>query len=243
MRVKILHIVLASILLLNGKYSFAQLDSNDSVFSYESTNDLILPSLDSAIQMAIRNNLLLRSQELVIEQRKTKYEVDKKLIQRALTFNSQYSYGNNSAVINNQLMNGVPYTAATASNFYSAGIFLNISAFQITARKKQLRLSQLDIELATEQFKQIQIRITQEVKQRYIELIKQRNIFQLRLEAVSSAKLAKEFAERDFQSGSKAMEALSNANEAFIKLSIAKEQSYAAYLMALYEFETLIGKK
>lgn len=222
---------------------FAQIDSTQSLFSTADSLDLTLPSMQDAIEMALQHSQLLHNQKLVIEQTKVKYSIDKKLIQRALTFNSQYSVGNNQAVINNQLLNGVPYTAATATNFYSAGIFLNISAFQITARKKQLEMSRMDIALAEDLLNQFRTRIKLEVKQKYTELIKQKNILKLRMEAVSSAKLAKEFTERDFKSGDKPMAALSNANEAYTKLSIALEQSYAAYVSALYDFETLIGKQ
>jgi len=242
MKTRFLHIMLAVFLQLTGVV-YAQIDSTKSLFDTADSLDLTLPSLEESIEMALAHSLLIHNQELVIEQSKVKFDVDKKLIQRALTFNSQYSIGNNQAVINNQLLSGVPYTAATATNFYSAGIFLNISAFQITARKKQLELSKLDIALAEDLLNQFQTRIKLEVKQKYTELIKQKNILKLRMDAVSSARLAKEFTERDFQSGDKPMSALSNANEAYTKLSIALEQSYAAYVSALYEFQTLIGKQ
>lgn len=223
--------------------AFAQVDSTQSLFDKADSLDLTLPSMQTAIDMALQNSLLIRNQELVIEQTKVKYDIDKKLIQRALTFNSQYSIGNNQAVINNQLQNGVPYTSGTVTNFYSAGIFLNISAFQITARKKQLEMSKLNIALAEDLLNQFRTRVKLEVKLKYTELIKQKNILKLRMDAVSSAILAKEFTERDFKAGDKPMAALSNANEAYTKLSIALEQSYAAYVSALYDFETLIGKQ
>lgn len=242
MKTKFLHIMLVVLLQLTSKV-IAQSDSLKSVFKTVDSLDLSLPSLNNAIEMALEKSQLINNQELVIEQTEVKYDIDKKLIQRALTFNSQYSIGNNQAVINNQLMGTTPYTSATATNFYSAGIFLNISAFQITARKKQLEMSRLDIMLAEDRLEQFKTRIKLEVKQKYTELIKHKNILKLRMEAVSSARLAKEFTERDFMSGDKPMAALSNANEAYTKLSIAFEQSYAAYITALYDFETLIGKQ
>lgn len=242
MKNKGLHILLAVLFQLTGGV-FAQTDSTQSLFDTADSLDLTLPSLEESIEMALHHSQLLHNQELVIEQTKVKYDIDKKLIQRALTFNSQYSVGNNQAVINNQLIGATPYNASTATNFYSAGIFLNISAFQITARKKQLEMSRMDIALAEDRLNQFKTRIKLEVKQKYTELIKQKNILKLRMEAVSSAKLAKEFTERDFKAGDKPMAALSNANEAYTKLSIALEQSYAAYISALYDFETLIGKQ
>lgn len=240
MKKRIVYIVFAVLFQLSG-VSISQIDTI-SIAREVGSFELELPSLNSAIEMALIKSPLIHNQKLVIERTKIKYGIDKKLIQRVLTFNSQYSYGNNSAVVNNQLMN-VPYTSATASNFYSAGVFLNVSLFQLTARKKQLEMSRLAITIQEDQLLQIKTIIIQEVKQQYIELIKQRNILNLRIQAVASAKLAKEFVEIDFQSGTKSMEALSNANEAYTKLSIAREQSYAAYISTLYEFQTLIGKQ
>lgn len=232
------HIFAAIAFVLSLSFANGQ-TSADSVFSQL---EFEIPPLDQAIAYAIENSPQIKHQRLIIEQKQLKISLDKKLILRAFTLNSQYSYGNNSAIVNNQLATA-PYTSATATNFYSAGLFLNISAFQVSARKKIVETAKLNLKIEEDQLEYIIQDITRQVKELYVDLKVCKEILILRNEAMSVAKLGLDFAEKDFKNHTSGVETYSDAYEAYIKLKIAKEQSYGAYLSKLYDFEKLIGSK
>lgn len=201
-----------------------------------------LPPLASVIDSALINSFNLQSQNLIIEQKKEITSIEKKKILRALTFNSQYSRGNNVAFINNQLANQ-PYSTKAVTDFYSGGIFLNISIFQFAARKNNINNAKLQIEIEKNNWETLKRNLRLKITNLYLECELKAKIVQLRRDALSSSNINYSYAEKSFSANTINIQTFTDVTEVNVKMKIAFEQAFSDYIKSIINLEEYSGIK
>ncbi len=232
-------IVLLALVFVN-QVVVAQL--NDSVIQKNQSNLIKLPPLSDVIDSAIMTSFNLQAQDLIIEQKKEITSIEKKKILRALTFNSQYSRGNNIAYINNQLANQ-PYSTRAVTDFYSGGIFLNISVFQFVARKNNINNARLQIEIEKNKRETLKRNLTLKITNLYLDCGLKAKILQLRRDALSSSNINYSYAEKSFSANTLNIQTLTDVTEVNVKMKIAFEQAFSDYIKSIIHLEEYSGIK
>lgn len=218
----------------------AQIDSELELDKDDVFNE-ILP-MSNLVDSAIKNSPLVNAQLIFISQKMVLVSSQKKMILRALTFNSQYSIGNNSASVNNQLL-GLPYNTATATNFYSGGVFLNLSMYQIFARKTNINEAKMAHMIELENLEQIKQQIRLKVAMLYTNFMMKEKILKMRQDALSVSNMQYKYAEQAFVSNAIKVQEYSDIVEVNVKLKVAYEQAYTEYLQIMIELEEVTGTK
>ena len=203
---------------------------------------MILPPLSDVIDSAMIKSFEIRAQKVIIQQKKEITSIEKKKILRALTFNSQYSRGNNVAAIDNQLVNQ-PYYTKAVTDFYSGGIFLNISIFQVAARKNNIDNAKLQIEVEKNNLEIFKRNLKIKISNLYLDCELKYKIMKMRREALSISNMNFSYIENSFANNSTKMSIYSDVAEVNIKLKVAYEQSYTDYLKSIIILEEISGLK
>ena len=203
---------------------------------------VVFPSLETFIDSAMAHSPALKAQKLFVLQKKEAIQIEKKLILRAFTVNSQYSVGNNSAVVNNQLL-GNPYNTGTFTNFYSGGVFLNMSIFQVAARKNQIQTAEIAYQIEQENLVELERQIKLTVSKLYSSCLVAQRVYQLRLDALSVSDINYTYAEAAFEDNTMKLQEYTDAVEVNVKLKVAAEISRQEYIEALLSLEQISGIK
>lgn len=203
---------------------------------------IILPPLAELVDLALENSPIIKAQKLIIEQKILGTELEKKLIMRALTLNTQYSYGNNSASVNNQII-GTPYTTSTAANFYSGGLFLNLSLFQVAARKESIQHARLFYEIELENMELLKRNTRIEITNLYSDCLLKAKIVEMRREALSLSSINLEYIEKAFKENNAEIQSYSDVMEVHIKMKVAYEQAATEYFQSIAILEEKVGIK
>ena len=219
---------------------FAQI--NDGIIQKNKSNLLTLPPLSDVIDSALVKSFDLKAQNIIIEQKKEITSIEKKKILRALTFNSQYSRGNNVALINNQLANQ-PYSTRAVTDFYSGGIFLNISIFQFAARKNNINNAKLQIEIEKNNWETLKRNLKLKITNLYLECELKAKIVQLRRDALSSSNINYSYAEKSFSENTLNIQTFTDVTEVNVKMKIAFEQAFSDYIKSIINLEEYSGIK
>ena len=215
---------------------------NDELTSKNQSNLIKLPPLSEVIDSALVKSFDLKAQSIIIEQKKEITSIEKKKILRALTFNSQYSRGNNVAFINNQLANQ-PYSTRAVTDFYSGGIFLNISVFQFAARKNTINNARLQIEIEKNNWETLKRNLTLKITNLYLDCELKAKIVQLRRDALSSSNINYSYAEKSFSANTLNIQTFTDVTEVNVKIKIAFEQAFSDYIKSIINLEEYSGIK
>ena len=207
-----------------------------------SQNNIVLPSLFELVDSAIFHSPVVKAQLIFINQKLVKKSIEKKLILRALTINSQYSRGNNNANINSQLL-GSPYSSATTTDFYSGGVFLNISLYQFLARKDIISYAKMTYEIELERLEEIKRGIRLQVSQLYTDCLLKEKILKIRQDALSVSDMNYRYGEQAYSSNAIKIQEYTDIIEVYAKLKIAYEQSFTGYVQSIILLEEISGVK
>jgi outer membrane protein len=224
-------------------FSSTSLSALDSLSTLNiQSNKIILPPLSDLIDSAMIKSFEIRAQKTRIQQKKELTSIEKKKILRALTFNSQYSRGNNVAAIDNQL-NNQPYYTKAVTDFYSGGIFLNVSIFQFAARKNNIENAKLQISIEQNNLEIVKRNLKIEISNIYMDIELKYKIMNMRAEALSVSNMNLSYIEKSFTNNLIKMATYSDVVEVNIKLKVAYEQSYTDYIKSVILLEEISGIK
>jgi outer membrane protein TolC len=233
-----LHLIVV-ILMTIGSSTYAQ---RDSATTATTSNLLTLPPLIHVVDSALQNASIIDAQKKRIQQKKELTSIERKKIFRALTINSQYSYGNNSALIDNQRATQ-PYLTATATNFYSGGLFINVSIYQIIARKNNIENARLQIEIEKDNLEIIKRNIRVEITNLYLDCSLKAKVVHLRRNALSISNMNYEFAEQSFAENTIKIQTYTDVAEVNVKMKVAFEQAFSDYIRSIITLEEYSGIK
>ena len=225
---------LLQLTLLSSTASDAQIDSTIA--------SVVFPTLETFIDSALAHSPTLKAQKLFVLQKQEAIQIEKKLILRAVTLNSQYSVGNNSAVVNNQLL-GNPYNTGTFTNFYSGGVFLNLSIFQVAARKNQIQTAEIAYQIEEEKLIELERQLKLTVSKLYSNCLVAQGVYELRLDALSISDINYTYAEAAFEDNTLKLQEYTDAVEVNVKLKVAAEQARQEYIEAILTLEQITGIK
>lgn len=203
---------------------------------------LTLPPLVDLVDSALENTFLINAQQKRIQQKKELTSIEKKKIFRALTLNTQYSYGNNSAVVDNQRANQ-PYLTATATNFYSGGLFINVSLYQFIARKNNIENARLQIEIEKDNLEIMKRNIRVEITNLYLDCSLKAKVVKLRRNALSVSNMNFEYAEQSFAENTMKIQTYTDIAEVNVKMKVAYEQAFSDYIKSIVTLEEYSGTK
>ena len=203
---------------------------------------IVLPPLSAVLDSALLNSPILKAQEILIRQKRVLTTLEKKMVMRALTLNSQYSRGNNSAFVDNQLY-GVPYTTSTATNFYSGGFFLNLSLFQVAARKESIQNARMTYEIESINMDLLQRNVRIELTNIYTDCVLKAKILKMRREALSVSNINFHYAEKAFNDNEVDIQVYADVVEVNIKMKVAYEQALTEYCQSIVLLEETAGIK
>lgn len=206
------------------------------------SNYIVLPPLSDVVDSALKNDYIIEAQKIRIQQKRELTSIEKKKIFRALTLNSQYSYGNNSALVDNQRATQ-PYLTATATNFYSGGVFINVSVFQFIARKNNIENARLQIEIEKINLELTKRNITVEITNLYLECALKAKLVKLRRDALSVSNMNFSYAEQSYAENSMKIQTYTDVAEVNVKMKVGYEQAFSDYIKSIVKLEQYAGIK
>lgn len=205
--------------------------------------EIVLPTIDEVLDSAYKNAFEIKAQEIIIEQKREITSIEKKKIFRALTLNSQYSRGNNNAAIDNRLIAAQQYRTSAVTNFYSAGIFLNVSLFQFIGRKNNIQNAKMQERVEKTRLKMLKRNLTIDIKNLYIDCQYKATVLKMRREALSVSNMNFTYIENSFSENAVKMQLYADAAEINIKLKVVYEQALTEYIKSIIVLEEISGIK
>lgn len=218
----------------------AQELSMDSLFTGPASFQYKLPPLADLVDSAIINSPQLSSQRMRISHQNEIITLEKKKIMKAVTFNSQYSIGNTVASISYQGA-GFPATTATATSFYSAGVYLNLTLFQVAARKNLIRAAKKEQDVQRNNFELMKRNVRLEVSNLYMTCRLKSNVLEMRREALSVSSMHLTYTKEKFAQNSLKMRSYADITANDVKIKVAYEQAFADYIAAIIQLEEMTG--
>ena len=204
----------------------AQSSSVDSLLSKAFKTDILLPSLINAAikfspQVQINNYNVLYASENV--------QIAKKAIFNAVSFLSNYNYGNNVSALNYQSLNAGGYNFTTAQTaFYNVGIGLQLPFGQVISRRNYIGASKALVNAAVAEKEKSALIIKQEVIRLYQDLKLVHKLMDISAKNKQAFQINNKMAEKDFLNAEISVDQVSRVLE--------------TYTQSIITFETYVNK-
>ena len=214
------------LLLTNTFSAKAQSSSVDSLLNKAFKTDVLLPLLITAAikfspQIQINNYDVLYASENV--------QIAKKAIFNAVSFLSNYNYGNNVSALNYQSLTAGGYNFTTAQTaFYNVGIGLQLPLGQIISRRNYINASKALVNAATAEKEKSALIIKQEVIRLYQDLKLIHKLMDISAKNKQAFQINNKMAEKDFLNAEITVDQVSRVLE--------------SYTQSMITFETYVNK-
>lgn len=200
-----------------------------------------LPPLSYLIEIACNNSPLIRNQENIIEQKGLELKMEKKSWLNYISLNSNYSRGTNNAQINGSTV--VPTYTTTASNWYNAGVSINLPFSALANKKHNTSLKKLNQSIEEDNLELLRKNIKLLIADLYSDIELKMKVLELRADAVLQSNLNYEYAEIEFKNNTISIAELSKVHEENVKAKIQYEESKKDYWLAIKLLEENVGQK
>ncbi len=204
------------------------------------TNSVNLPILSILIDSAYQHSPMLKSQELLVQQKKIMTSIEKKSWMNALSFNSNYSQGTNNAQTEGVV---IPSYTKTSSAWYNAGLSFNISLSTLLNRKNSISISKINYEIEQNNLEEGKAILRKLLLELYTNVLLNEKKLRIRNEAVIIANLNFSYAEIEYKNNSITLAEFTKIHESTIKSNIYYEESKRDYQLSIAVLEELVGIK
>ncbi|MDX5421013.1 MAG: TolC family protein [Hymenobacteraceae bacterium] len=201
--------------------------------------DVALPLLiDAAARNSAEVEVLEASNQIAQDQ----LSLEKKELLRGVRLHSAYSYGSMVNVFDREALNNLNAFSQDARSMYTVGVSIGYSLEQLFGGRR-LRVHQREMQLKqVEAQRRIGERdLRKEIIALYQELKLARKVLEHSQEAMQSANVSKNLAERQFRSGQIKVDEQMAVNELYSNAFLAHEQAKSKYQTALLYLEEAIG--
>jgi len=206
------------------------------------SSEVVLPILYNA---AIKNATSLEILDISKQSAYDDLALAKKELLRNISFNTGANYGNTNTSLSNQGGVVVPVygTIGNRSNTsYSAGVSMGINLEQLLGgRRLRLHRQQLAIDQVEVNKKAGERAIRQQVINLYQNLVLSRTVLAHSEDALQSALVNKNLAEKQFQQGEILVNVQMGINDMYTSTVLARDQAANNYKTTLLLLEELIG--
>lgn len=182
----------------------AQLSVSSNVQIDSIKVDKEIPTLDTFIQSALKNSVLLKLSEIEFQDILEKIKIDKKSWSDNLFIDGNARYGQyNQFIINQEVSNGVDYGVKSANEqfTYFAGVTLKLPISYFLNRKSQSKTLKNELNTVNLKKEQVEKEITNIVIDEYYKLIKSYQILQINQNVLQLLNISYLKAEKDIENG------------------------------------------
>ncbi len=225
-------IFLLSILIMAYSPSFSQTDTEIDAIN--------LPALENLLDSAYQNSPLLKSQELLVQQKKIMTSIEKKSWMNALSFNSNYSQGTNNAQTEGVV---IPSYTKTSSAWYNAGLSFNISLSTLLNRKNSISISKINQEIEQNNLEEGKSILKKLLFDLYTKVILDEKKLKIRNQAAVFSNLNFSYAEIEYKNNTITLAEFTKIHESKIKSNINYEEAKRNFKLSIVALEELVGIK
>jgi outer membrane protein TolC len=225
-----------SILFLTANHAISQLLVNDSLLTKVLETDVLLPML---IDSAIKNSPEVNRIDNSIGFAKENLEVNKRSIYDALSLFSSYSYGTTGNVTAGSLST----FTTSQTNYYNAGIGLQLPLSRVLSRKHVVRSGEYQIKMAQSEKENAALYVKQEVIRLYQEFkLAQRLVF-VAGDGKQTALVNYNMSQKQFLQNDIALTELSRVQDIYTKAAIEFESDVNRFQTSSLQLEAYTGVK
>jgi outer membrane protein TolC len=197
-------LVFIALLLFSKSEVHAQLSVSTNVQIDSLKVDKEIPTLDTFIQSALKNSVLLKLSEIEFQDVLEKIKTDKKSWSDNLFIEGNARYGRyNQILVNQEITSGVDYGVKSANEqfTYFAGVTLKLPISYLLNRKSQSKILKNDLNSIKLKKEQFENEITNIVIDEYYKLIKSYQIVQINQNVLQLLNISYLKAEKDIENG------------------------------------------
>lgn len=164
---------------------------------------LFMPTLEQAINRGMQNAYLLKEQDLRIEIEAYRLKSTKSLWMDAIQVKGEAKYGSVDDVIIKEYNSGdiEGHYGSSTNTRYAAGVYINLSLFDVTNRKRSMRISKNELKLAELKKEEITKRLRELIIIKYNKLLLSQSLLKVKSKAKEASSLQVKMAEVEFKNG------------------------------------------
>lgn len=204
-----------------------------------------IPPLDSVINMALQTSPLLKEQNTLIEIERYRLRSAKSLWMDAINVRGEAKYGSVDDVIIKEYNTGEVdgHYGYSFNTRYSAGVYINLSLFDVMDRKRTLLISKNEIKLAEFRRDEIVKKLRELIIMQYNQVVLSRNLLDIKSKAKEFSSIQVNMAEVEFKNGKINIYEFSRVIEADTKAQTEFESIKAQYNIAYSLLFEIIGNQ
>jgi outer membrane protein TolC len=201
--------------------------------------EIQLMSVDSIVNIAIKNSPYLKYDNSMVEASKTNLQLVKREWHKDLSAFTNYSGGNQMFLLQ------APGTENSMNIFngYRYGVNLSIPLSDFTTRKLKIRRSTSEMEASMYKKEQTELELRRQVVQEYNNLIAAQKLLKIKSESVENFRVLKQLGEKQFREGTITLEDYALVSDMTVKAEADYELAKSTFRSAYQQFENLIGVK
>lgn len=230
-------------ILIHSFILFAQ-DPQMIIEKQSSDSLLFIPTLEQAINRGMQNAHLLKEQDLRIEIEAHRLKSTKSLWMDAIRVQGEAKYGSVDDVIIKEYNTGdvEGHYGSSSNTRYAAGVYINLSLFDVTNRKRSMRISKNELKLAELKKEAITKRLRELIIIKYNKLLLSQNLLKVKSKAKEASSLQVKMAEVEFKNGQINIYEFSRVIESDTKAQSEFESVKMDYALAYQLIMEIIGQ-
>lgn len=196
--------IFVALLMLFGSKVNAQLNMSSKVEIDSIKVDKEIPTLDTFIESALKNSVLLKLSEIEYQDVIEKMKIDKKSWSDNIFIDGNARYGQyNQLIVNQEIANGVDYGVKSANEqfTYFGGVTVKLPISFLLNRKSQSKIFKNDLNTVKLKKEQVEKEITNIVIDEYYKLINSYQKLQVNQNVVQILNISYLKAEKDIANG------------------------------------------
>ena len=226
---------LVLLFILTAGKIFSQVPA-DSLFTHLLSTDKLLPAL---LDSAVKHNGKVNGVDESIGLAKENLAIEKKNVYSAFSLFSSYNYGNNANVIKGNITN----VNLTQSNYYNAGIYLQLPLSYLISRKNSIKAGEHQVKMAEYEKEDAAQYIKDAVIQEYQEMKLAAHLVQVASEGKQAAYVNFQMSQKQFIQHDIPLTELSRIQDIYTKAAIEFEMDVNRFQTAYLKLENFTGVK